>query len=114
MADIEAQRRATVVVDDQSVTCRRPDGLVESIRWPDLRAVLIHTTDQGPLIDDVFWVLTDGESGCVVPSESEGIKCMIERLQRLPNFDFDQAIQAMSSTDDRLFLCWQRQESGTS
>ena len=101
MADMESQRRPTVVVDDQSVNCRRPEGLVERIRWPDLRAVFIHTTDQGPFIDDVFWVLTGGDSGCVVPSGSEGIDCLIKRFRRLPNFDFDQAIQAMSSTENR-------------
>jgi hypothetical protein len=101
-------QRATVSFDDESVTCRRPNGLVEVVRWADLNAVFIHTTDAGPFIDDVFWVLAGGESGCVVPSEAEGMDQLLKRLQQLPNFDNSAVIEAMSSTENREFLCWQR------
>jgi hypothetical protein len=103
---------ATVSFDAESVTCRRPGGAVETVRWSDLRAVLIHTTDVGPAVDDVFWVLVGNGSGCVIPSEADGANRLLERLQQLPNFDYDAAIQAMSSTDNWEFLCWKRQDAG--
>jgi hypothetical protein len=100
--------RATVSFDDQSVTCRRPGGFVETVRWSDLRTVSIQTTDRGPAADDVFWVLAGGDSGCVVPSEAEGMDLLLQRLQRLPAFDNNAAIAAMSCAENREFQCWQR------
>jgi hypothetical protein len=103
-------QRAIVSFNDESVTCRRPNGLVEAVNWSDLQSVTIQTTDAGPAVDDVFWVLAGSESGCVVPSESEGMDLLLERLQRLPNFDNNAVIQAMSSVDNQKFLCWQRRD----
>src|SRR5260221_12453411 len=80
-------QRATVSFDDQSVTCCRPGGRGETVRWSDLQIVFIQTTDKGPTVDDVFWVLGGGDSGCVVPSEAEGMDLLLPRLQDLPNFD---------------------------
>ncbi|MFL5241960.1 MAG: hypothetical protein ACJ8FY_07615 [Gemmataceae bacterium] len=104
-----ASRRATVTFDDESVTCRRSNGKSETVRWSDLRAVLIQTTDAGPFVDDVFWVLAGERSGCVVPSEADGMDRLLERLQRLPNFDNRAVIDAMASTDNREFVCWKRE-----
>src|SRR4051794_5572709 len=101
---------ATVTFDDDGVTCRRPDGLVEAVRWADLQIVLIQTIDAGPAVDDVFWVLGGGDSGCVVHSEAEGMNLLLERLQRLPGFDNNAVIQAMSCTENQNFVCWKRPE----
>ena len=103
-------RRATVEFDDQSVTCRRPGGLVESVRWDDLRAVVIQTTADGPFADDVLWVLVGEASGCVVPSEAEGCPELLGRLQELPGFDNGAVIRAMACTEEQRFLCWRRGE----
>jgi len=104
-------QRAIVFLDDESVTCRRPGGLVENVRWSDLQIVYIQTTDAGPGVDDVFYVLGGEESGCVVPSEAEGMDFLLQRLQRLPNFDYAAAIAAMSCAENREFLCWQLPKS---
>lgn len=100
--------RAVVVFDDTGVTCRRSDGTEEHVDWASLEAVEIVTTSGGPWVDDVFWVLRAGDRGCVVPSESESIAPLIERLQRLPGFDNRALIEAMGSVDDASFLCWRR------
>ena len=104
--------RATVSFDEESVVCRRPDGLVETVRWSDLQIVFIRTTDAGPAVDDVLWVLGAGESGCVIPSEADGMGLLMERLQCLPNFDNDAVVLAMSCSENREFLCWKRTEPG--
>ena len=104
--------RAAVSFDDLSVRCRRPDGLVETVRWAELRAVVIHTTDAGPFVEDVFWVLAGDQSDCVIPSDAVGMKPLLNRMQELPGFDNAAVIEAMGSTDNREFLCWQRQAVG--
>ena len=76
------------------------------MKWSDLRAVLVKTTADGPAVDDLFWVLLGEKTGCVVPSEARGTDKLLERLQKLPGFDNDAAIQAMACNDECEFLCW--------
>jgi hypothetical protein len=103
--------RPTVSFDDEAVVCQRPGGLVERVRWSDLQIVFIQTTDAGPFVDDVFWVLGGGDSGCVVPSEADGMSTLLERLQRLPGFDNNAVINAMSCVEKQNFICWKRPAS---
>ena len=102
--------RAVVQFDAEAVTCTRPGGLTEHMRWSDLRAVLIKTTSYGPAVDDFFWILAgrDAQSGCVVPSEATGCDLLLARLQELPGFDNEAVIRASQSLEDRGFLCWER------
>ena len=109
---LSANGPCTVSFDDDSITCRRSGGLVESVKWSDLRAVVIKTTDTGPWVDDVFWVLAGRAGGCVVPSESRGMDQLLGRLQRLPGFDNEAVMDAMQSTENRDFLCWTKAEEG--
>jgi len=101
----------TVSFDDESLICRRPGGVVETLRWADLQLIFIETTDGGPAVDDVFWVLGSGESGLVLPSEAEGMSALLQRFQRLPNFDNNAVIAAMSCAERRTFICWRRSEA---
>jgi hypothetical protein len=97
-----------VTFDDHEVRCVRRNGLVESVSWDDLRIVFIETTDQGPILDDVFWVLGGSSGGCVVPSEADGCQELMVRLQQLPGFDNEAVIRATQCADNNTFLCWQR------
>jgi len=109
-----AQPEALFVVHitDEGVRCVRPDGRVESVKWDDLQAVIIHTTEDGPAAPDVFWILagTDMKSGCVIPHGAKGDNELLVRLQKLPGFDNEAFIRSMSSTTDQKFLCWKRQK----
>jgi hypothetical protein len=105
-----APASAVVRFDEEAVTCTRRNGHTESVRWSELRAVLIQTTADGPAVDDLFWVLVGREGGCVVPSEAQGCDRLLERLQRLPGFDNEAAIQASTCVEERSFLCWERAE----
>ena len=99
-----------VEFDEEGVVRRLPDGGSERVRWEDLREVVIVTTDEGPFVDDVFWMLVGDHGGCAVPSESTGFEALMGRLQRLPGFDNDAVIRAMMSTDNASFVCWRRPE----
>jgi hypothetical protein len=100
----------TVTFDGERVVRRMPDGREESVRWDQLVSVEVVTTDEGPFLDDVFWLLVgEGErSGCAVPSEAEGAKELLKRLQQLPGFDNEKFIEAMGSTSNARFLVWRR------
>lgn len=104
-----AKPHAVVEFDGESITCRRSNGTVETIRWDHLEGVTIMTTSAGPLTDDVFFVLAGKDTGCVVPSEAEGSAELLRRLQTLPGFDNEAVIRAMACTDDATFLCWRRE-----
>jgi len=94
-------------VDDQGVRRELADGKVESVAWEELVEVSILTTCDGPFAEDVFFLLEgrDG-TGCVVPQGAPESATLLERLQRLPDFDNQAVIRAMSNTTEERFVCW--------
>ena len=107
-APLEPESCFVVRVSDSEVVCERPDGKVERVDWADLQTVEVVTTGDGPFAPDVFWVLHGTNGGCAVPQGATGETQLMERLQALPGFDNKAFIEAMSSTSERRFLCWQR------
>lgn len=101
-------RVQAVLFDDQEVRCVRRDGSEQSVRWDDLQVVLIQTTDSGPAIDDMFWVLGTASGGCTIPSEAKGCQELLAKLQRLPGFNNESVISAAICTHNDLFVCWKR------
>ena len=105
---LEPEVRFVVRLSDSEVLCERPDGKVERVGWADLQKVEVVTTSDGPFAPDVFWVLHGADGGCAIPQGATGDSQLLKRLQTLPGFDNQAFIEAMSSTEDRRFLCWQR------
>jgi hypothetical protein len=97
-----------VEVSDTGATCLRPDGKTESVKWDDLQRVEILTTDEGPFLPDVFWVLYGSTGGCVVPWGATGERELIERLQALAGFHNDAIVNAACLTTNNRLLCWER------
>jgi hypothetical protein len=97
-----------VEVDDQSVICRPPEGMPETIFWKDLERVEIHTTDTGPLSCDFVWVLVGGKSHCRIPQGATNEEAFVTKAQALPGFDHEQFSRAVPSTDNHVFVCWTR------
>ena len=109
--DLNFEAKWVVSVDERQISCTRPNGVIESVGWKDLKMIGIQTTDEGPYVPDVFWYLIGDESGCVVPLGATGEKAMIEKLQQLPGFDNEALSEAMTSTSNRKFVCWQRSDA---
>jgi hypothetical protein len=105
------KKRGHVSFTDDAVTHVRADGVKEIVRWEDLEEVGILTTDDGPMQEDVYFLLLaeGGKSGCVAPQSCEGTSQLLERLQKLPGFDNDAVIKAMVSASNARFVCWKRQ-----
>jgi hypothetical protein len=107
------QADAPIIVDDSGVSRQLTDGSTESVSWDRLSEVAIRTTPNGPWNEDAFFLLVGQDGGgCAVPSRHPAADDLMERLQTLPNFDNDRFVEAMTSLEDSLFVCWQRSETG--
>ena len=82
-------------------------GNEEIINWEDLQTVIVETTDGGPYLPDVYWILIGDHGGCMIPQGINGEEALAERLQALPGFNHSALIDAMSSVSNQRFLCWQ-------
>lgn len=104
--DLPLHRVVALEVDADEIRFRRMSGSRGTVRWDDVRRVLIRTTDEGPFIEDVYFVLETAEEVLVVPQPAAGCDALLGRLQELPRFDNEAVIEAMACTDNREFLCW--------
>ena len=77
--------------------------------WADLTEASIVTTVEGPIAEDISFVLRGRErKGCLVPNGALESKILLERLQHLTGFDNEKLIEAMGSTRNARFVCWRR------
>jgi hypothetical protein len=102
---------ATVTFDNVGVTFRESGGRAHQLNWDDLVAIKIVTTDSGPFLEDVFYVLQGARSELVIPQMAEGCLALSTRLGDLPNFDHESEIRAMSCTLNANFPVWRRESS---
>jgi hypothetical protein len=104
------QQPERIVVTEESVTRFLPDGTQEHVRWCDLAEVRIVTTGEGPMSEDVYWLLlaSDEKSGCAISQGAQGMDILLNELQKLPGFDNGAVIEAMGSTSGAKFVCWKK------
>ncbi len=95
-----------VEVDERQITYFGPsDGGAISI--DGLARVVILTTDEGPFVDDVFWVFEDGEGAILhIPASAEGAETLFDAISVLPGVDYEAVLKAMGSTENAQYLVW--------
>src|SRR5262245_17352890 len=93
----------SVRVDKESIHVVRANGLATSFQITEINRIAIRTTDQGPFVEDVFFVLATSFESYWIPQEATGCSVLLETLQRLPGFDNGAVIAAMRCTDNREF-----------
>lgn len=98
-----------VEVDERQITYFAPhEGGAVSIN--DLARVTILTNDQGPIREDVHWLLEeDGGTRLLIPNSAEGAAQLFDALAPLKGVDFEAAIRAMGSTKIDSFVIWAKQ-----
>lgn len=99
---------ALVDYDQGAIKYTEASGQKREVRWEDILEIEIETTDQGPFVDDVFWVFKTNSARFVVPSETAGANLLLKRLQKLPEFDNKAAIESATSTENAVFRVWRR------
>jgi hypothetical protein len=104
----------SVEANDERVATVDPDGRLATIAMRDLYRVVIETNDSGPFGEDVWWLLLGPNERVAVrfPQSADGERGAVDVLLKLPNFDYEQMITAMGSTDHAFFPVWRRSDEG--
>lgn len=97
-----------VSFDDQGITLSDARADTESLAWGDLIRVTIVTTGKGPDENDVCYLLETESGSLRIPQGAAGEDQLLARLQKLPGWDDEAVIEAMSSTEDATFPCWSK------
>lgn len=105
------KRGPVISINEHGVRRELPDGSVEQVLWDELEAIDIVTTDDGPFVEDVFWVLGAGDHGCVVPGSEAGP--ILDYANHFPGWDTVALIQAMGTAENARFAVWRRDSSPT-
>jgi hypothetical protein len=95
--------------DDRIITVDDGAGNVSSIAWAELGNVTVLTTNAGPFVTDLFWILSDreGRTSITVPMDAAGEHALLRAMQaRLAGFDNMAVVEAMSCTDGGVFQIW--------
>ena len=101
-------RQTRFEFDGQTITADGPLARRVSVRVEDIHEIGIETTDTGPFIEDVFWLINRDTDGLRIPQESPVFKALMDRFGSFDGFDWEPLIAAMACTDCRYFLCWRR------
>lgn len=103
------ERLVKVVVDDSGFAVHFPDKPDAAVRFDELLAVEIVTTDLGPFTCDYFLCLIHEDGRIEIPMGAEGWFDAMQAVNRLPGFDEEAAGEANRSTEMAVFKCWSRE-----
>lgn len=76
------------------------------INWNEITEIRIRTTDEGPLLPDVWLELIGANTYCKIPQGNKSFDDLFERVSKWDGFDFDKYIESMGSTDNAVFQVW--------
>ncbi len=77
--------------------------------WLDVNHVSILTTSDGPFAEDLYFVIkTDSATIIIDHTQASEIK-LFDQFAQLPGFSYEQTILAMGSTNDAVFVCFERE-----
>ena len=104
------EARWVVDVDGESIRVTDGSGESRAVAKAELAGVAIETNDSGPWGADVWWLLfgADDRVACAFPMGATGEQAAVDYLTGLAGFDHGEMIEAMRSTDNRIFPVWQR------
>ncbi len=92
--------------DSENAWVHWPAEEPEFVSWDSLLGVAIETTDEGPFVVDVYWHLASKDKVITYPAEATGAQEILQRLQKIPTFNNERLIRAMSCTDNETFILW--------
>lgn len=97
-----------LTIDDVGIT-RTAADLREQVAWVAIARVRIVPTDQGPWLEDVFFIVESKQGqGCTIAHELALRSGLLEGLQsRLKGFNNAAVIEAMGSSENRVFTVWE-------
>lgn len=107
---VEERHISGLSVQSDTVTLHYSIGESETLDLDQLQAVRILTTDNGPFGNDLYFIL-EGEWGKrFISGELDDCQHLFGLFDCLPNFDHQQSVQAMGSTENAVFEVWNAPE----
>jgi len=106
LAVASAYLRTNYWLDGRTIIIKRPFSKSVSLRIDDLDEIGVETTDQGPFVEDVFWILKRGDLRIRIGDPHPVFNMLLDRVGSLDGFDWRPFIEAMSCTENRYFVCW--------
>lgn len=103
--------RTEYAFDHQVLIVKRPFRRPFSQRIDELDEIGVQTTDQGPFIEDVFWLLKRGQMRIRIGDPHPVFKELMDGFSALEDFDWELFANAMCCTENRYFVCWKRKSA---
>jgi len=97
--------------DGQTIVADGPLARRTSVKVKDIDEIGIQTTDAGPFVEDVFWLINRETDDLYIPQDSPVFKTMMDSFGSFDGFDWKPFTEAMSCTDRQYFLCWKRKSA---
>lgn len=95
-----------VIISEETITVQHPERETQTINWNDIETIKLINTDEGPFLPDIWLALLGKNSGCLIPQGSKGFEDIYNIISEYENFNFENFINSMSSTDNEEFLLW--------
>lgn len=103
--------RTNYIIEGQAIYMKRAFRKPVCLNLTELDEIGVETTDQGPFIEDVFWILKHGNLRFRIGDPHPVFKVLMDRFGKLEGFDWRLFTEAMCCTDNRYFICWKRDQS---
>jgi hypothetical protein len=79
----------------------------QSFSLDDVAAIQIETNDQGPYLEDRFWIITvRGQGQIRIGASAAGSEALIDALASFDGADYGQVLEANLSTSNAIFTVW--------
>ncbi len=97
--------RTNYALAGRTLVIKRAFGRPFSLKVDELDEIGVETTDQGPFVEDVFWILKRGDTRIRIGDPHPIFKMLMECFHSLDGFDWRTFTGAMSRGENRYFLC---------
>ncbi len=92
----------------RNLTIKRPFRKPLTISLDELDEIGVETTDQGPFVEDVFWILKSGRVRLSIGQPHPIFPVLMDRFETLEGFDWKLFCEAMACGENRYFQCWKK------
>ncbi|MCL6267188.1 hypothetical protein [Flagellimonas myxillae] len=106
---LQPESKWKVEFKGSTITTTDYDGNEHSIALRVIHQIIIETNDSGPWGTDIWWRILSDDGILSVPGGATGEMEMLKNFQRFPNFDNEQLINAMGSTENAEFVVWKNE-----
>jgi hypothetical protein len=97
-----------LVTIEEGFTCEAESGERISYDPATIQRIVIVTNDSGPSEEDVFWKLEFSAGYCYYPSSADEDGAFMALCQSLNGFDNEAVIQSMTSSQNAVFVAWDK------